>query len=55
VREGKSLIQVIKNLTLGIIADDAIDWRALAAPENYLGESERIIDRVLKSAGDLMP
>jgi 3-carboxy-cis,cis-muconate cycloisomerase len=50
VAEGKPLIDVVRSSAAGIIADDALDWRALAAPENYLGESERIIDRVLQSA-----
>ena len=51
--EGKPLIEVVRNLAAGIIADDAIDWQTLAAPENYLGETERIIDRVIKSANRL--
>ena len=50
VAEGKSLIEVVRNLTASIIPGDAVDWRALSAPENYLGETEKIIDRVLKSA-----
>ena len=50
VAEGKPLIEVVRNLTASIIPGDAIDWRALSAPENYLGETEKIIDRVLKSA-----
>jgi 3-carboxy-cis,cis-muconate cycloisomerase len=50
VAEGKPLIEVVKKLTASIIPGDAVDWRALAAPENYLGETEKIIDRVLKSA-----
>ena len=48
--EGKSLIEVVKELTSGMIADGAIDWRRLAAPENYLGVTEHIIDRVLQEA-----
>jgi 3-carboxy-cis,cis-muconate cycloisomerase len=51
--EGKPLIGVVRNSAAGIIADEAIDWQALAAPENYLGETERIIDRVLKSASGI--
>ena len=51
--EGKPLIAVVRKLASGIIADDAIDWQALATPENYLGETERIIDRVLKSASGI--
>jgi 3-carboxy-cis,cis-muconate cycloisomerase len=52
--EGKPLIEVVRNLAASIIPDNAIDWQALAAPENYLGETERIIDRVLKSANRLL-
>jgi hypothetical protein len=40
-------------LAKSIIPDETIDWQALAAPENYLGETVRIIDRVLKSASRL--
>jgi 3-carboxy-cis,cis-muconate cycloisomerase len=53
VSEGKPLIEVVKNLAGSIISDDTVDWQALAAPENYLGETERIIDRVLQSANRL--
>jgi hypothetical protein len=44
----------VKNLTASMIVDDTVDWQALAAPENYLGETQRIIDRVLKSASSLL-
>lgn len=54
VSEGKPLIEVVRNLAASTITDDAIDWQALAAPENYLGATERIIDRVLKSANNLL-
>jgi 3-carboxy-cis,cis-muconate cycloisomerase len=54
VSEGKPLIEVVRNLAASIIPDNAIDWQALAAPENYLGETERIIDRVLESANRLL-
>ena len=50
VAKGMPLIEVVRNLTASIIPGDAIDWQALSAPENYLGETEKIIDRVLKSA-----
>lgn len=46
VSDGKPLIEVVRNLSRGIMPDAAIDWQALAAPENYLGEAEKIIDRV---------
>jgi len=48
VSENKSLIDIVKQLA----GDSAtsIDWQALARPENYLGESDRIIDQVLELA-----
>ena len=48
VAENKSLIDIVKQL-----AGDsamAINWQALARPDNYLGESDKIIDRVLALA-----
>ncbi|MGZ8445528.1 MAG: 3-carboxy-cis,cis-muconate cycloisomerase, partial [Candidatus Binatia bacterium] len=48
VAENKSLIDIVKRL-----AGDsaiAIDWQALAKPDTYLGESDKIIDRVLKGS-----
>ena len=53
VSEGKPLIDVVKNLAADIIPDGVVDWQALAAPENYLGETQRIIDRVLNSGKQL--
>jgi 3-carboxy-cis,cis-muconate cycloisomerase len=54
VSEGKPLIEVVRNLAASTIADDAVDWQALAAPESYLGETQKIIDRVLKGASNLL-
>ena len=54
VSQRKPLIGIVRNLAANIIADDTVDWQALAAPENYLGETEKIIDRVLKSANSLL-
>src|SRR5215467_216160 len=51
---GKSLIEVVRHLARATIPDEAVDWQALAAPENYLGETEKIIDRVRKSANSLL-
>jgi adenylosuccinate lyase len=48
--EKQPLIAVVKTLAGGAIAPGAVDWPALAQPENDLGETERIIDRVLHSA-----
>jgi 3-carboxy-cis,cis-muconate cycloisomerase len=53
VAERKPLVDVVRNLAEGTIADGAVDWQALAKPENYLGETEKIIDRVLRSAKNL--
>ena len=50
VAEHKPLIEVVQRLADGQTAGAKIDWPALARPENYLGESERIIDRVLDEA-----
>src|SRR5262245_6062288 len=54
VSEGKSLIEVVRHLAKTTIPDEAVDWQALAAPENYLGETAKIIDRVRKSADSLL-
>jgi 3-carboxy-cis,cis-muconate cycloisomerase len=53
VAEQKPLVDVVRNLAAGTIPDGAVDWQALAKPENYLGETEKIIDRVLRSAKNL--
>ena len=53
VSEGKPLIEVVRHLARSIIPDETVDWQALAAPENYLGETAKIIDRVLESANRL--
>jgi 3-carboxy-cis,cis-muconate cycloisomerase len=50
VSEGKPLIEVVKKLAGSLVPDGSVDWQALAMPENYIGETEKIIDRVLKSA-----
>jgi 3-carboxy-cis,cis-muconate cycloisomerase len=54
VSDGRPLIEVVKTLVGAAVADGAIDWQALAQPENYLGETEKIIERVLKSANRLL-
>ncbi|MGH7886668.1 MAG: 3-carboxy-cis,cis-muconate cycloisomerase [Candidatus Binatia bacterium] len=50
VGENRPLIDVVKELAADSIEPGAVDWQALAQPENYLGETEKIIDQVLKSA-----
>jgi hypothetical protein len=54
IADGQPLIEVVKTLAGAAVAGGAIDWQALARPENYLGETEKIIDRVLKSAHRLL-
>src|SRR5262249_3208302 len=54
VSEGKPLIDVVGNLAGKVVAYGHVDWQALAAPENYLGEAERIIDWVRESAARVL-
>jgi 3-carboxy-cis,cis-muconate cycloisomerase len=48
VSENKPLIDVVKNLAGDAVT--SIDWQALARPENYLGETDKMIDQVLQLA-----
>ncbi len=50
VSENKPLIEVVKELAGDSVKPGAVDWQALAKPENYLGETEKIIDQVLQQA-----
>lgn len=50
VLENKPLIEVVQRLAGDSIKKGRVDWQALAKPENYLGETDKIIDQVLKSA-----
>jgi 3-carboxy-cis,cis-muconate cycloisomerase len=54
VSEGKSLIEVVRSLSGDTVPQGAIDWSALAEPANYLGETQRMIDHVLKNASKLL-
>ena len=54
ISEQKPLVEVVKRLAQGEVAEDAVDWQRLAKPENYLGETEAIIDGVLESAHRLV-
>ena len=51
--ESKPLIDVVRRLVQGKIADGAVDWQTLAQPASYLGETEKIIDHVLGSAAKM--
>ncbi len=50
--EGKSLIEIVKRLAQAKVGR-GVDWERLARPENYLGETGKMIDRVLKDAAKL--
>jgi 3-carboxy-cis,cis-muconate cycloisomerase len=52
--EGKPLVEVVKGLIGERVPVGAVDWQALAAPENYLGEVDKIIDRTLESANHFL-
>jgi len=51
VAEGRSLIDVVKQLFSETAPGNQIDWKSLAEPENYLGQTQHFIDRVLDHAG----
>lgn len=51
--ENKPLVEIVKRLAQAEGVDGAVDWRALSKPENYIGESNKIIDRVLEQANKL--
>jgi len=51
--EGRSLIDVVRQQFGEAAPQNKIDWQALAKPENYLGQTQRFIDRVLDQAGKL--
>ena len=55
VAKNEPLIETIKSLAAGALPDGAVDWQSLAQPENYLGESEKMIDQVLKKASKCVP
>ncbi len=48
--EKKPLMDIVRAQTAGLLPDGTIDWQSLSEPANYLGETEKIIDRVLERA-----
>jgi 3-carboxy-cis,cis-muconate cycloisomerase len=52
ISEARPLIDVIKETVA--VPDGTVDWQELADPANYLGEAEKIIDRVLDRANELL-
>jgi hypothetical protein len=51
--ESRPLIEVIETLAQAEGVKSGLDWRALAQPENYLGETDKIIDETLGRAAKL--
>jgi len=51
--EGRSLIDIVRQKFSETSPQNKIDWDALAKPENYLGEAQRFIDRVLEQVKQL--
>ena len=50
VAENKPLVEIVKRLAQDEGVDGAVDWQSLSKPENYIGQSNKIIDRVLEQA-----
>jgi 3-carboxy-cis,cis-muconate cycloisomerase len=51
--ESRSLIDIVRQNFGETSPQNKIDWDALAKPENYLGETQRFIDRVLEQVKQL--
>jgi 3-carboxy-cis,cis-muconate cycloisomerase len=51
--ESRSLIEVVRQQFRAMAPENRIDWEALAKPENYLGQTQRFIDRVLEQVNKL--
>ena len=50
MRDGRDLVDVVRETVGADIPAGAVDWDRLADPANYLGETDRIIDRVVARA-----
>jgi len=50
VGENKPLIEVLEALAGDFVQPGTMDWKNLARPENYLGETDKLIDLVLVQA-----
>ena len=50
--EARPLIDMVRETVA--VPDGTVDWQELADPANYLGEAEKIIDRVLDRANELL-
>jgi 3-carboxy-cis,cis-muconate cycloisomerase len=51
--ENKPLIEAVETLAGQAIKKGEVDWQALAKSENYLGETQKMIDAVLQRARKL--
>jgi 3-carboxy-cis,cis-muconate cycloisomerase len=49
-KDGRDLVDAVREAVAADIPADAIDWDRLADPSNYLGETEKIIDRIVARA-----
>jgi 3-carboxy-cis,cis-muconate cycloisomerase len=54
ISEHKPLVEVVKRLAQVEVADGAVDWLELAQPENYLGDTDAIIDGVIESVNSFL-
>jgi hypothetical protein len=50
----KPLVEVVRRLAEVEVADGTVDWQRLSKPENYLGETQVIIDGVIESTNRLL-
>jgi 3-carboxy-cis,cis-muconate cycloisomerase len=48
VTQNKPLIEVVRKLANDSVKRSEVDWKALAEPKNYLGETKKIISQVLE-------
>jgi len=46
--ENRSLVDVVRQQCTEIVPKNKIAWDALAKPENYLGQAQQFVDRVLE-------
>jgi 3-carboxy-cis,cis-muconate cycloisomerase len=47
LREGRFIIDLLREHLAPTTPEGAIDWQALARPEDYLGQADSLIDRVV--------
>jgi 3-carboxy-cis,cis-muconate cycloisomerase len=54
VSKKKPLVEVVRGLAEVEVADGTVDWQRLSKPENYLGETQAIIDGVIERTKRLL-